>query len=674
MKTKLILPIIVLMVFVALATATSAFVVNGTVNGTGNGVVPGATVNAYDSVMNPITTTTTDGNGFYSFEVGSGEVVFNATAAGYDSRITNDDIIADTTINFTLGPIPSVNLTGTVTDGSSPLPNANVTVKIGSGIFKSVSTVGSGNYLVAVENNTGYNGTVTLSGYEALTKSVNIDGNTVLDFNLTQTPVEGTLSGTVNNFTNNSEYIGDVQVTIKQGSTIVESTKTDADGNYTVNVPGGTYTVVASKVGYFDSTQDNVVVSNGAITDLDFSLIKQGATCTQEGPFYGDWGDCIGGEHSREVTYYNYTGICGNTNVTSVAQNCGENNNNNDNGRSSSGGSPINTGLALPFANYVTHIYDQLAAGKDYIMKIASPEIAIYELEFSVKDDVRRTVTISVGKLLERPQGNLDGEVYEYDVINHQQVSNEEFSDIKARFKVLKEWFEDNDINMSTLALYRYDGGWNVLPTERIDQDEDYYYFESDLPGMSEFAISAKENVYPEETEEEGEVVEELGLSEEEVQELMDACKADGKKPVPVVGESGEVLDIECQEFEEESSVIGRAWGVFSKFFKSSWKWIVIVAIVVVAALLLWLFGPKIFKGKESKSAKNPKNKAPKKKEVELKGITDVNIFTKMWRSIAGRKAVNDEKWFLELDDKEFTKLVKQRKKARLERRKKFLK
>ncbi|MBW3003047.1 PGF-pre-PGF domain-containing protein, partial [Candidatus Woesearchaeota archaeon] len=569
------------------------------------------------------------------------------------------------------GPIPSVNLTGTVTSGGSPLQNVNVTVRIGSGIFASNYTDSNGDYRIAVENNTAYNVTASLAGYQASTQSVTTNGNTVLDFDLTQTPATGQVHGYVNNFTNISQYLANATVALSQGAFTIATATTDANGYYTMNATSGDYNLTVSKIGFNDGSAA-VTITAGSATEQNISLIEQGAVCVQEGPIYSTWGTCSSSQQSRTVTYYNYTGICGNTYVTSETQSCGGGGS--SSGGGSSGGSSvsptINIGLPLPFMTYVTHIYDGLVSGRLYTMNISNPEIAIYELEFTVKDTLVRTITISVGKLLDRPERNLDKDnVYEYDVINHQHISNEEFGSVIARFKVLKSWVEDNDIDVSTISLYRYeDKEWKPLETKKIDQDDEYMYFESNLAGMSEFAIGADRNVYPEEEEEEE--PEQLGLSEEEVQELMDACTAEGLKPVPVVGEDGEVLDIECVEYEKEQSALGKAWGVFSDFVGNAWKWLLVAAIVVVVIILLALFGSRIF----ARKGKEPKPKKEKKKKVALPGITDVNIFTRMWRGVTGKFAAKDEKWFRELDDREFERLVKERRKARLARRKRFLK
>lgn len=59
-------------------------------------------------------------------------------------------------------------------------------------------------------------------------------------------------------------------------------------------------------------------------------------------------------------------------------------------------------------------------------------------------------------------------------------------------FKVSKEWISDNDIDPSSIVLCRYhDESWNQLSTRKTDENEGYFFYESDTPGFSPFAITA---------------------------------------------------------------------------------------------------------------------------------------------------------------------------------------
>ncbi|MGM0770241.1 MAG: PGF-pre-PGF domain-containing protein [Halobacteriota archaeon] len=76
-------------------------------------------------------------------------------------------------------------------------------------------------------------------------------------------------------------------------------------------------------------------------------------------------------------------------------------------------------------------------------------------------------------------------------------VGNAAFGDDKIEdavigFRVSKEWLSENDIEASSVALYRYSSEkWNRLSTIYIGEDNQYSYFEAETPGFSPFAITA---------------------------------------------------------------------------------------------------------------------------------------------------------------------------------------
>lgn len=72
--------------------------------------------------------------------------------------------------------------------------------------------------------------------------------------------------------------------------------------------------------------------------------------------------------------------------------------------------------------------------------------------------------------------------------------SSENFENARINFRVKKSWISENNINKSTITLYRYDqNSWNQLPTTLSGEDEVYLYFTAETPGFSPFAISGTE-------------------------------------------------------------------------------------------------------------------------------------------------------------------------------------
>ena len=91
------------------------------------------------------------------------------------------------------------------------------------------------------------------------------------------------------------------------------------------------------------------------------------------------------------------------------------------------------------------------------------------------------------------------GELYCYTGITVGDVGNvgwacdETIKDPRIGFKVAKYWTVTENIDISTITMYRCEGNtWTKLDTNQIDEDEDYLYFDSTTSGFSLFSISAQ--------------------------------------------------------------------------------------------------------------------------------------------------------------------------------------
>ncbi|WP_156916264.1 S-layer protein domain-containing protein [Methanolobus tindarius] len=75
-------------------------------------------------------------------------------------------------------------------------------------------------------------------------------------------------------------------------------------------------------------------------------------------------------------------------------------------------------------------------------------------------------------------------------------VNSDNVENLMVTFRVEKSWLEENNIEASTVRLYRYsDGSWNALPTSITEEDADFVYFKSQTPGFSPFAIGSEAEV-----------------------------------------------------------------------------------------------------------------------------------------------------------------------------------
>lgn len=130
---------------------------------------------------------------------------------------------------------------------------------------------------------------------------------------------------------------------------------------------------------------------------------------------------------------------------------------------------------------------------------VTIPGVAVTEFLVSVKK-IAINVLISVKRLKELPEHvpSPGGSVYRFLEFSKANLEDDNIQGVVVRFKVEKQWLSGNDLNRSSVALLRYSGGnWAALKTSLYKIDDNYTYYESELPGFSFFAIKAEKNVPP---------------------------------------------------------------------------------------------------------------------------------------------------------------------------------
>ncbi|MGB9586964.1 MAG: carboxypeptidase regulatory-like domain-containing protein, partial [Armatimonadota bacterium] len=166
---------------------------------------------------------------------------------------------------------PSPQQYGTVTGyvrnaGGQPISGA--TVMSEGGAYSTTSGT-DGSYSIGEVLPGTYNMIASKTGYQSQTivgVQVSANQTTVVNFNLSVIP-PGTISGIVKD-TSNNPLVG-VLVSTNIGG---YSTTTTSGGNYSMSVPPGTYNLTASKSGYQSQTQNNIVVTSGNNTTVNFTL------------------------------------------------------------------------------------------------------------------------------------------------------------------------------------------------------------------------------------------------------------------------------------------------------------------------------------------------------------------------------------------------------------------
>lgn len=89
--------------------------------------------------------------------------------------------------------------------------------------------------------------------------------------------------------------------------------------------------------------------------------------------------------------------------------------------------------------------------------------------------------------LAERP-----GDTYEYIEIAVSWANPRDISNATITFTIPAKWLDEHDILPEDIRLMRYvDGGWQILETRVIGEEDGIYHFRATTPGFSTFAIAA---------------------------------------------------------------------------------------------------------------------------------------------------------------------------------------
>jgi PGF-pre-PGF domain-containing protein len=141
-----------------------------------------------------------------------------------------------------------------------------------------------------------------------------------------------------------------------------------------------------------------------------------------------------------------------------------------------------------------TQTWTKITPGSATIMKIVDPEIGFKQINITVRNPAQ-TVTITVTKLDGKPASvthEISGKVYKYIEIKGDNINETHIDKVKIQFEVNKSWINANSIDPNTIALNRYNNGWEKLSTIKINEDNDFVYYEAETPGFSTFAISGE--------------------------------------------------------------------------------------------------------------------------------------------------------------------------------------
>lgn len=161
----------------------------------------------------------------------------------------------------------------------------------------------------------------------------------------------------------------------------------------------------------------------------------------------------------------------------------------------SGGGSSSGGGSGTTNAIEKVNILD-IIPGEDATISNFADEMGVEDIKISVNEEADN-VKITVKKFDTQPAEITvakTGNVHKYLQIKTQNLGNK-LKKAVLTIKVQKNWLLDNSIDKANIALYKFDesaGKWKELSTVYKSEDDNYYYYDTELTSFSYFAISEK--------------------------------------------------------------------------------------------------------------------------------------------------------------------------------------
>jgi len=153
--------------------------------------------------------------------------------------------------------------------------------------------------------------------------------------------------------------------------------------------------------------------------------------------------------------------------------------------------------LAGGLQDTVNHFWKSLEKGSTGTVKIRNREFSVSEIDFKVGKD-SENVELSVIRLESKPEGvsDLAGDLAVFQYFEVDTKNLEDIEEASMRFEVKKSWFDSENLDKNSVALYRHTGQWDKLKTEFLSEDSFSAFYLADVPGFSYFAVGAKSSQF----------------------------------------------------------------------------------------------------------------------------------------------------------------------------------
>ncbi|MBN2367912.1 PGF-pre-PGF domain-containing protein [Candidatus Woesearchaeota archaeon] len=166
-------------------------------------------------------------------------------------------------------------------------------------------------------------------------------------------------------------------------------------------------------------------------------------------------------------------------------------------GSSSSGGS--SGGAYNPNWNatpsYFSKKFFMIKANETIANDIEITNLSVYWFDLTTKNDVKN-VTIDIRSYDENLpiyEQTISPYNYQYFKISASNVQLEDLSSIRIKFKISKEWIDNQSASFEGFSILNYGTEWTETESEFIDEDAEYYYFFATPSKLGFFSIIGKE-------------------------------------------------------------------------------------------------------------------------------------------------------------------------------------
>ncbi len=157
---------------------------------------------------------------------------------------------------------------------------------------------------------------------------------------------------------------------------------------------------------------------------------------------------------------------------------------------SGGGGGSSGGGGSTSVSNKTSYFIDKITAGVVSKIKNSINNSGLNSIEITTNINVL-SADIGLEKLNTNPVLAVpQGSVYRYLSVTH-SISENKFTKVSFNFSIEKSWIESNSIDMTKVYLQRYESEqWKKYSATQTDENTTHIMYQSDVPGLSNFAIS----------------------------------------------------------------------------------------------------------------------------------------------------------------------------------------